>query len=173
LFLYVTPAGGKFWRWQYRFERKPQLLSVGEYPAMSLKDARIAHQDWQRVLKGKVNPAAEKKVQRKAEAALVKLNQERSVLAKSTTPDDPNEKVVWPEGSFGAVQVEWFKEWSDKKAGRYQIQMERRIKTDILPKLGLRRIVDIEAPDIANMAKEIDSRGAGDPTLETEGMAGH
>lgn len=162
LFLYVTPAGGKFWRWQYRFQGKPQLLSVGEYPLMSLKEARITHQQWQRVLHGGVNPAAEKKVEKKAEAVLVKLNQERSVLAKSKPLDDPTEKVDWPDGSFGAVQVEWFKKWSDKKSPRYQVQMERRIKTDILPKLGLRHIMDIEAPDIANMAKEIDSRGAGE-----------
>lgn len=32
LFLYVTSAGGKFWRWQYRFQGKPQLLSVGSTP---------------------------------------------------------------------------------------------------------------------------------------------
>jgi integrase len=162
LFLYVTPAGGKFWRWQYRFQGRPQLLSVGEYPLMSLKEARTTHQQWQRVLQGGVNPAAEKKVERKAEAALVKLNRERFLLAKSSPPDDPNEKVVWPDGSFGAVQEEWFKKWSDKKSPRYQTQMERRIKTDILPQLGLRHIMDIEAPDIAAMAKAIDSRGAGE-----------
>jgi integrase len=50
LFLYVTPAGGKFWRWQYRFQGKPQLLSVGEYPLMSLKESRIEHQRWQGVV---------------------------------------------------------------------------------------------------------------------------
>lgn len=162
LYLYVTPAGGKFWRWQYRFLGKPQLFSVGEYPLMSLKDARTTHQQWQRVLQGGVNPAAEKKVERKAEAVLVKLNLERSVLAKSQPLDDSTETAGWPDGSFGAVQAEWFKKWSDKKSPRYQVQMERRIKTDILPKLGLRHIMDIEAPDIAQMAQAIDSRGAGE-----------
>src|SRR5664280_2310260 len=67
LFLYVTPAGGKYWRWQYRFQGKPQLLSVGEYPSMSLKEARTAHQQWQRVLRGGANPAVEKKAEKKAE----------------------------------------------------------------------------------------------------------
>jgi len=58
---------------------------------MSLKDARTTHQQWQRVqrvLQGGVNPAAEKKVEKKAEAVLVKLNQERSVLAKVKPLDD-------------------------------------------------------------------------------------
>src|ERR1035437_1345321 len=143
LFLYVTPAGGKFWRWQYRFQGKPQLLSVGEYPLMSLKEARTAHQQWQRVLRGGANPAVEKKAEKKAEA----------VLAKIKPLDGSTEKVDWPDGSFGAVQKEWFEKWSDKKSPRYRGQMESRINTDILPKLGHRHIMDIEAPDIANMAK--------------------
>ena len=162
LFLYVTPAGGKFWRWQYRFQGKPQLLSVGEYPLMSLKEARTAHQQWQRVLRGGANPAVEKKAEKKAEAVLAKLNHERTVLAKSKPLDGSTEKVDWPDGSFGAVQKEWLEKWSDKKSPRYRGQMESRINTDILPKLGHRHIMDIEAPDIANMAKAIDSRGAGE-----------
>ncbi len=183
LFLYVTPAGGKFWRWQFRFQGKPQLLSIGEYPEMSLTDARTTHQQWQRVLRGGVNPAAEKREERKAEAALAKLNHQRSMLATNAKKaaekeggkseavqgkDCPSvEEVIWPEGSFGAVQSEWFKKWSDKKSPRYRVQMESRIQTDILSKLGHRHILDIEAPDIANMAKAIDSRGAGELARRT------
>ena len=161
LFLYVTPAGGKYWRWQNRFQGKPQLLSVGEYPSMSLKVARTTHQQWQRVLQEGVNPAVEKQSEKKADAVLAKLNHERSVLARSEPPPDGT-VVAWPDGSFGAVQQEWFDKWSDKKSPRYQVQMEHRIKTDILPKLGHRHIMDIEAPDIAQMAKAIDNRGAGE-----------
>lgn len=40
LFLYVTPAGGKYWRLQYRVAGKQQTASLGEYPAVGLKDAR-------------------------------------------------------------------------------------------------------------------------------------
>src|ERR1019366_4854310 len=109
LFLFVTRAGGKFWRWQYRFQGKPQLLSVGEYPSTSLKEARTEHQRWQEVLRGGVNPAAEKREGKKAEAVLTKLNQERSALAKIKPLDSTVEKIVdWPAGSFGAVQTMWF-----------------------------------------------------------------
>jgi integrase len=160
LFLYVTPVGGKYWRWQYRFQGKPQLLSVGEYLSMSLKVARTAHQQWQGVLRGGVNPGVEKKAGKKAEAVLVKLNHERSMLAKSRPLDDSAEKVVWPEGSFGAVQTKWFGKWSDKKAPRYVKQMRSRIDGDILPQLGHRHITDIEAPDLTQMATEIEERGA-------------
>ena len=40
LFLYVPPTGSKLWRMAYRFEGKSKLLSFGDYPAVSLKDAR-------------------------------------------------------------------------------------------------------------------------------------
>jgi len=146
LFLFVTPAGGKFWRWQFRFEGKPQVLSIGEYPLMSLKDARTVHQQWQRVLRSGVNPAVEKKEEKKAEAVLTKVNQERTALAKIDPVEGTSEEVVaWPEGSFGAAQQKWFAKWSDKKSPRYQNQVVSRFKADILPKLGHLHIRDIEA----------------------------
>ena len=165
LFLYITPVGGKYWRWQYRFQGKPQLLSIGEYPLMSLKVARTTHQQWQGVLRGGVNPAVEKKKGKKAEAVLVKLNQERSVLAKlnrglSGTAENIEKVVDWPAGSFGAVQTEWFKKWSHEKDPRYVVQMRSRIDCDILPKLGHLHITDIEAPEITKMVLKIEERGA-------------
>lgn len=48
LHLVVSPAGGKFWRWSYRFNGTEQLLSVGEYPDMGLAAARVEHEDWQK-----------------------------------------------------------------------------------------------------------------------------
>ena len=32
LFMQVTPAGGKWWRFKYRFEGKEKLLSLGTFP---------------------------------------------------------------------------------------------------------------------------------------------
>lgn len=32
LYLEVTPAGGRWWRFKYRFEGKDRLLSMGTYP---------------------------------------------------------------------------------------------------------------------------------------------
>lgn len=40
LFLLVTPNGGRWWRLKYRFGGKEKLLSLGVYPAISLKEAR-------------------------------------------------------------------------------------------------------------------------------------
>jgi hypothetical protein len=40
LYLEVSPAGGKWWRWKYRFGGKEKRLSLGVYPDVSLKSAR-------------------------------------------------------------------------------------------------------------------------------------
>ncbi|WP_366941772.1 Arm DNA-binding domain-containing protein [Asticcacaulis sp.] len=40
LYLVVNPTGSKLWRLKYRYLGKEQLLAVGVYPTVSLKDAR-------------------------------------------------------------------------------------------------------------------------------------
>jgi len=40
LFLLVTPAGGKLWRWKYRFEGAEKLMPLGKYPEVPLAQAR-------------------------------------------------------------------------------------------------------------------------------------
>jgi len=40
LFLLVTPQGGKWWRFRYRFDGKEKMLSLGTYPEIGLSDAR-------------------------------------------------------------------------------------------------------------------------------------
>ncbi|MDQ4147000.1 MAG: Arm DNA-binding domain-containing protein, partial [Pseudomonadota bacterium] len=40
LYLLVTPGGGKWWRFKYRYCGKAKLLSLGTYPAVMLKAAR-------------------------------------------------------------------------------------------------------------------------------------
>jgi len=171
LHLIVTPAGGKFWRWSYRFNGTEQLLSVGEYPLMSLSAARAEHQRWQKVLSGGLNPAAEKKKEKEAAASKARLDQEQLALAKSKlarsasaklNQESTIEEIVWPAGSFGAVQAEWFVKWSKGKSSKYVGRRKRAIDSDILPQLGYRQIADIEAPHVVQMATKIESRDAGE-----------
>ena len=36
LYLLVTPAGGKYWRFDYRYDGKRKTLAFGTYPEISL-----------------------------------------------------------------------------------------------------------------------------------------
>ncbi len=40
LYLEVSPKGGKWWRFEYRFDGEEKRLSLGVYPDVSLKEAR-------------------------------------------------------------------------------------------------------------------------------------
>jgi len=37
MFLYIVPTGGKMWRLKYRVDGKEKLLSLGQYPEVTLK----------------------------------------------------------------------------------------------------------------------------------------
>jgi hypothetical protein len=48
LYLYVTPAGTRVWRYKYRSGGKEKLLVSGRYPEIGLKAARLARDEGKR-----------------------------------------------------------------------------------------------------------------------------
>ncbi len=69
LFLLVTPAGSKLWRYKYRHAGKEQLLSFGAYPDLSLADARARHTAARALLAAGKSPSLEKRLAAQREAA--------------------------------------------------------------------------------------------------------
>ncbi len=57
LHLYVSPSGGKLWRWRYERGGKEQLLSLGPYPDVSLADARETRDTARQALRRGDDPA--------------------------------------------------------------------------------------------------------------------
>jgi integrase len=140
MFLYVTPSGGKAWRWQFRYQGKYQQMSFGSYPVVTLEEARLKHQAEEKILHGGRNPMEVRKEEKRARTTHVESN---SALK-----------------SFAVIEKKWFDHWKAGKQGRYIKQMEARIATDILPRLGHRPMDEIEAPEITTMARAIEGRGA-------------
>jgi hypothetical protein len=62
LFLLVTPAGGKLWRFKYRFADKEKLLALGKYPEITLKEARVRSDDARKLLAHAIDPGEQRKV---------------------------------------------------------------------------------------------------------------
>ena len=56
LYLFITPAGGKLWRMQYRFGGKQKLLAFGKYSEVSLKEARERRDEAKKLLTNGVDP---------------------------------------------------------------------------------------------------------------------
>jgi integrase len=144
LFLWVTPSGGKMWRWTYRHEGRAKLMTFGKYPDVPLALARERHAEARKVLATGTDPMAERKAERAAS-----------------------------ENSFRSVASLWLEHWQDGKSPRHVAYVKRRMDTDILPCLGARPVAAIEAPELVAMTKAIQERGARDiakRALETTGQ---
>jgi sugar-specific transcriptional regulator TrmB len=62
LYLEVSPAGNKLWRFKYHFEGKEKRLALGVYPATSLKAARKKRDEARELLVSGVDPGERRKV---------------------------------------------------------------------------------------------------------------
>ncbi len=148
LFLWITPAGGKLWRWKYRHEGKEKLMTFGKYPDVSLVLARERHAEARKLLAAGSDPME----QRKAEKT---------------------ERKTSAENSFKHIAALWLDHWQDGKSPRHVDSVKRRMAADVYPCLGARPIMEIEAPDLVAMVKVIEKRGARDiakRALETTGQ---
>lgn len=132
LFLLVTPAGGKWWRFKYRFGGKEKLLSMGTYPQVSLKEAREKRDDAKKLLRNYADPAAERQAVKQAESG---------------------------KGSFEAVAREWFSKFSQSWVPRHAETIQQRLKNHILPSLGQRQINEVTAPVLLAVLRKIEAQG--------------
>lgn len=57
----VRPTGSKFWRYRYRYAGKANMLTVGEYPIVSLADARDQVKVFQTQLANNIDPSQKRK----------------------------------------------------------------------------------------------------------------
>lgn len=137
LYIVVTTAGGKLWRWKYRFQGAEKLMSFGQYPDVPLVDARERHAAARRLLAAGVDPMAQRKA-------------ERATSARADAQ------------SFESVAALWLAHWKVDKSPRHVDATRRRMKANILPLLGARPIAEIEAPELVAMVKAIEARGATD-----------
>lgn len=60
LYLMVVPSGGRYWRYNYRFNGKQKTLALGIYPDVPLEKARERHQRARGLLAAGVDPAAQR-----------------------------------------------------------------------------------------------------------------
>jgi integrase len=138
LFLQVTPAGGRLWRYKFTFNGKSQVLALGKYPDVGLNAARkLRKQAEAKVLDG-INPALERK-QRKMEVKV-----EQAVL----------------ENTFEKVSLEWWEKSKPAWSGEHAALVWRRLELNAFPWIGNRPISQIEPPDLLQQIRRIEERGA-------------
>lgn len=139
LYLEISPAGGRWWRFKYRFECKEKRISLGVYPEVGIKEARERCDQVRKQVSAGVDPGAKRKA-------------EKAVLLENT------------QNTFKAVAEEWIRltssKWSD--ANRYKIT--RLFERDIFPWLGDRAVKEIAAPELLTVCRRIEGRNAHETT---------
>ena len=133
LYLELSPTGGKWWRLKYRFGGKEKRLSLGTYPDTGLADARDKRDAARKLLAAGVDPGE----QRKAEKA---AGEERAA------------------NSFEVIAREWMgrQTWVDD----YRVKLEARMANDVYPYIGRRPVAELSAPELLQVGRRIEERGA-------------
>ena len=134
LFLMVTPSGGKWWRFRYKFDDKEKLLSLGVYPDVGLKEARERRDEARKLLADGIDPGENRKAQKMA-------------------------RVERAANSFEVIAREWHGKFSPGWAATHSSKIIRRLETEIFPWLGGRPIADITAPELLACIRRIEGRG--------------
>ncbi|MDE2928010.1 MAG: integrase arm-type DNA-binding domain-containing protein [Acidobacteriota bacterium] len=135
LYLELSPRGNKWWRLKYRFAGKEKRISLGVYPAVSLKEARRRRAQARELLAREIDPSEHRKAQ---EAA----------------------KKQQSANSFEAVAREWFTKHTPNWAVSHANRVLGQLKRDIFPWMGRQPIVGITAPELLAVVRRIEQRGA-------------
>lgn len=131
LYLEISPSGGKWWRYKYRFDGKEKRISLGTYPDISLADARNSHAAARKLLANNIDPSEE----RKAKKISTKHNS---------------------ENSFEIVARAWLHSHMKNKAASHKDKVIRRFELYLFPWIGNKPISDITAPQLLEAIKRIE-----------------
>jgi len=132
LFLEVRPSGSRVWRHRYSFQNRPSIITYGEYPLVTLKEARG------------------------------KRDGTRSLVAHGVAPSkgDGINAPAAPKDNFGTVALAWLdlKKRGSHCEKNKQVT-EWRVNKYIIPMLGNRDIADITSADLLEFGQDIQRMG--------------
>jgi len=129
----VPPKGSKRWRFKYRFDGKQKRLSLGTYPEVSLKAARLKRDEYREQVAGGLDPLNIRKTEKVVQAG---------------------------KESFEFVAREWHHKhkvnWSESHASRVLLRLEN----DVFPWIGKKNIADIKSHELLEVLRRVENRGA-------------
>lgn len=134
LYLVVNPNGTKLWRMNYRYLGKQKTLHFGEWPAVSLSDARERRDEARRKLAAGLDPVAEKKA---------------DLLAKQIAADN----------TFKSVAEEWVTK--NEREGRAEITVDkiRWLLSMAYPMIGDRPVSAISPQEVLTVLRKVEANG--------------
>jgi integrase len=139
LYLFVSKAGNKIWRMKYYFPKggKEKKIVFGEYPLVSLQDAREKQMEAKKLLLQNIDPMASKKEE------LQNINEELS-------------------NTFKDIALKWYDfskhKWTERNAG----YVTRRLEQKIFPHIGSVPITQLKRKQIIEAIRHTEDAGSSD-----------
>ncbi len=134
LYLFVTPAGGKLWRVKFRIAGKEKVLSLGNWPAVSLAAARKERDKAKEALAVGLDPAREK--------------QQAKHRAKVAAGD-----------TFGEIGREFLDKRKREGMAERTLEKAEFHLSRLVPSLGRLPVTDITAPDVLAVLRVYEKQG--------------
>lgn len=130
LYLFVQPSGARWWRMRYFVNGVEKMLSVGVYPEVSLKQARIRREAIRTQVANGGNPGEERKAEKRA------LGNTFEVIARE-----------W----WGKRKKLWSEEYANAVITRFE--------QDIFPFIGKKPVKGLGAADFLDRLERMQKRG--------------
>jgi integrase len=147
LYVRVMPNGSKLWRFDFRLKKNKQPFSIGEYPTVSIAQARIAADEAREWVRQGRNPTTARKIKR----------------ATNVTKQAIDVKTV---------AQEWYdsklKAWSP---GHAEAQYRLLVRF-VYPAIGSLPVADVETPHLLEALRVVERSGAHELTSKTRQILG-
>lgn len=143
----VRPTGAKVWRYRYRINDKASMVTIGEYPAVSLQQARTERDKLRAMVKAGTNPAH---AQRAAKAANVERN----------------------ANTFGAIGLEYLAKREREGMTAHSVERDRRALETYLAPIYDSPISEVTAPMLLAALRKLEQRGVIETTHRARALAG-
>ncbi len=127
LVILVHPNGSKYWRLQYRFNKKQKSYAIGVYPDISLKSARLQCDEARLLISKGIDPVENRK-QKNAKTA--------------------------GQLSFESLAAGWMNSnrgWSEN----YRKDVRQRLNSHVIPLIGNKNINEIKRDDLIQIIERV------------------
>jgi integrase len=135
LYLFVSPKGTKTWRMNYVYDGKNLTIPFGQYPLVSLLEAREQRDEARRLLNEGRDPLTEKRLR-------IDANLEAS------------------RQTFERIAREWHLVCTPQWAKVHAADVLRSLERDVFPAIGSLPIAGILPPKILEVLRAIEKRGS-------------
>jgi integrase len=143
MYLLVTEAGQKYWRFDYRFLGKYKTLALGVFPDTTLAMARSKRAEARTLLASDQDPSVAK---RKAKAAAKQKN----------------------DNTFLSVAEKWLETTASQRKANTDAKLKSWLSRDVMPQLGQQPISKIKTTDILVALRKMEARGVYDSVLRVK-----